>query len=587
MILVSYAVALASGSMGSDLEARRKALNALLAEQWEYTLSNSPEMASTLGDKRWNDKWSDHSQEAVDRDLAKAADFLKRFAAIDTTDFPPQEVVNKVLMVRDLRERLDRARFKDWEMPVAQNQGIHLEAADFCSFLTFDSVRDYDDYITRLRALPGVFDDTIAQMRRGMADGLMPPRFLLEKVPGQVDEIAGTDPEKSPFAVCLANVPKSIPRAERARIRGQLLAAIRDVVVPAYVKFGRFVKDEYAPNGRTGVGIWSLPDGDARYVAAIRFHTTTSTPPEEIHQLGLREVARIEKEMTTIAASMGYQDLKTFNAAIERNPKLRPHSRQEIVDRYAKYIAQMQARLPLLFGRLPRAEIRVKPMERFREKAAASADYTIGSDDGKRPGTVNVNTGSFASRKTITIETTAYHEGVPGHHLQFSIAQELPTLPAFRQHGEYDSYVEGWALYAEDLGREVGFFEDPYSLYGHLQDEMLRAIRLVVDTGLHYKRWSRQQVVQFFHDHSAEDEVEVQSETDRYIAWPGQALAYKIGQLKILSLREKAKAALGGRFDIRRFHDELLGAGALPLDVLEARMDEWIATEIGDSAKRR
>jgi uncharacterized protein (DUF885 family) len=483
--------------------------------------------------------------------------------------------------VRGLREGLEGAKFKGWLMPVNQISGIHLQAPQFPSMLTFTTVKDYDDLISRYRQLPVAFDQTIDHMRAGMAAGLMPPKFLLEKVVTQSEGIAATAPEKSPFAAPLAKFPQEIPAAEQARIREAMLAAIRDSLLPAYVKFARFVKEEYAPKGRTDPGMWSLPDGEARYAFQVKGSTTTELTPEEIHQLGLREVTRIEGEMQGVAKKLGYKDLKSLQVAIEKDPKLHAHSRQQILDLYTKYIDQMYARLPQLFGRLPKAKVVVVPTEDFREKEASSAEYQTGAPDGSRPGRVQVNTGEPESRKTISIESTAYHEGVPGHHMQLSIAQELPTLPPFRQQGGYTAFVEGWALYSERLGKEVGFYQDPYNDYGRLQDEMLRAIRLVVDTGFHYKHWSRDQVVQFFHDHSGIDEVEVQSETDRYIVWPGQALAYKIGQLKILELREKAKKELGARFDVRRFHDQVLGAGALPLDVLEEQIDHWIAEQKG------
>jgi uncharacterized protein (DUF885 family) len=360
-----------------------------------------------------------------------------------------------------------------------------------------------------------------------------------------------------------------------------MTAAIHDSLLPAYAKLGKFVKEEYAPKGRTEPGMWSLPDGEARYAFNVKALTTSNQTPEEIHQLGLREVARIEGEMLQIAKKLGFDDLKSLNAAIEKNPKLHAQSRQQILDLYKGYIDQMYAKLPQLFGRLPKAKVEVVATEAFREKEASSAEYQTGSPDGARPGRVQVNTSNPEQRKIITCESTAYHEGVPGHHMQLSIAQELPTLPPFRQQGGYTGFIEGWALYAERLGKEVGFYQDPWSDYGHLQDEMLRAIRLVVDTGFHYKHWTRDQVVQFFHDHSAVDEVEVQSETDRYIVWPGQALAYKMGQLKILELREKAKKELGAKFDIREFHDQVLGAGALPLDVLGEQIDRWIAEKKG------
>jgi uncharacterized protein (DUF885 family) len=569
----------AADAPAGDLAARRKALDALLAEQWEYNLSQNPEFASILGDRRWNDKSSEVSPAAVERDLAKSREFLARFEAIDTTGFPEQEALNKTLMVRDLRDELDNARFENWLMPVNQMSGIHLQAPQLSSLLPFETVKDYEDYATRLRNLPAQIDGTIGFMRQGIAKHLMPPKFLLGKVAEQAKGIGSREPEQSPFAMPLAKMPESFAAADKERLRKLVLAAIHDQVNPAYLRFAAFVETEYAPAGRTEVGLWSLPDGDARYAARVRRSTTTMMTPEQIHQLGLSEVARIEGEQLAIARQLGFKDLKSFNASLDTNPALKAKSAEQLVALYREHIDAMQAKLPQLFGRLPKAKVEVVAMEDYRAAQAAGADYIQGSPDGSRPGKVNVNTHDATSRKTINVETTAYHEGVPGHHLQVSIQQELPTLPPFRQQGGYTAYAEGWALYSERLGREVGFFQDPYSLYGHLQDEMLRAIRLVVDTGLHAKHWNREQVVQFFHDHSAIDEVEVQSETDRYIVWPGQALGYKIGQLEILALRDKAKAALGDRFDIRAFHDEVLGAGALPMDVLEARVDAWIAAQ--------
>jgi uncharacterized protein (DUF885 family) len=305
--------------------------------------------------------------------------------------------------------------------------------------------------------------------------------------------------------------------------------------------------------------------------------------PEEIHQLGLKQVADIETQMLVIAKKQGFNDLKSFNAAIEKDANLHGKSRQQILDEYRGYTDQMWKKLPTLFGRMPKAKLEIMPIEEFNEKTAAT-HYNQGTPDGSRPGHVMVNTGDWTKRLLITDESTAYHEGVPGHHMQVSIAQELPTLPPFRQQAGYTAYVEGWALYSERLGKEIGFYQNPYSDYGRLQDEMLRAIRLVVDTGFHYKHWTRQQVVDFFHEHSNTDEPTVQSETDRYIAWPGQALAYKVGQLTILKLRGEAQKELGSKFDIRGFHDEVLGAGALPMEVLEARMHQWVTAQKGSTA---
>jgi uncharacterized protein (DUF885 family) len=561
-----------------DLEARRKALNDLLAEQWEYTLRTSPTFASMLGDKRWNDKLDDFSQKYIDDDLEQSRKFLVRFEAIDTTGFPEQEALNKTLMLRDLRMGLEGARFKSWEMPVSQFSGVHINLPQLVSILSFQSVKDYDDYIARLKEMPRYFNEHEIQMRKGLAEGLMPPRVLLEKVVEQANGLATKTPEDSPFAQPFAKFPDSIPAADQKRLREQGLAAIRDSVLPAYVKFTKFVRDDYAPKGRTDPGVWSLPDGTARYAFRVKESTTTDLSPEEIHQIGLAQVKEIEARMVEVANQLGYKDLKTFSASLQTDPKVHVHSRQEILDLYQKYIDQMYLKLPAMFGRLPKARLQILPIEEFREKEA-STSYVQGAPDGSRPGHIMVNTGNFEKGTTVDFETTAYHEGVPGHHLQIAIAQELPQLPPFRQNEYYTAYIEGWALYSERLGREVGFFQDPYSYYGHLQDDMLRAIRLVVDTGFHYKHWTRQQVVDFFHDHSAIDEAEVQSETDRYMAWPAQALGYKIGQLEILKLRQYAKDQLGDKFSLSNFHDEVLGAGALPLDVLSTRIHEWVATQ--------
>jgi len=577
LLLLSANTLRAAELSAADLDKRRKALSDLIDEQWEYTMRTNPEFASILGDKRFNDEVSDVSEAAVRADLEQSKKFLKRFEAIGTAGFSEQERLNRELMVSDLHESLEGAKFKGWQAPVSQMSGIHLNAAQLPSALPFQNAKDYDDYAVRLGKFPKMMDDTIANMRKGMAAKQMPPKFLLEKVGDQAAGIANTPADKSPFALPLGKFPDSVGEADRQRIRTAVLAAVENSIIPAYKRFAAFVKDEYAPKGRTDVGVWSLPDGKARYAFRVRQQTTSDFTPEQIHQIGLKEVARIEGDMLEIAKKQGFNDLKSFNAAIEKNPDLKFKSGQQIIDDYTHFIDQMYGRLPQLFGRLPKAKVEVVPVEPFREKSAAGASYETGAPDGSRPGRVFVNTYEATSRKTLSTESTAYHEGVPGHHMQLSIAQELAELPKFRQQGGYTAFVEGWALYSERLGKEVGYYQNPYSDYGRLNDEMLRAIRLVVDTGLHDKKWTRDQVVQFFRDHSAIDEVEIQAETDRYIVWPGQALAYKIGQLKILDLRDRAQKALGPKFDIRAFHDEVLGAGALPLQALDERIERWIA----------
>ena len=562
-----------------DVAVRVKALDSLLAEQWEYNLKDSPEFATIIGDYRYNDKVSDVSLAHVQQQKKDAQDFLVRFQAIDTSGFPEQELLSQKLMVEQLQDSLKGIELKTYEQPLDQFNGIHLQLAQLVSALPFDSTKHYEDYLARLHQVPKIIDQVIEVARQGQKDGLMQPKFLLEKVSTQAKSIAEPAGEASAFGQPVAKFPDAVPEADRKRLHDAILQAVDTEVRPAYQKLAAFVATEYAPKGRAQPGLWSLPDGDARYRFAIHSMTTTDKDPQVIHDLGLSEVKRIEGEMTAIARKLHYKDLKAMRAALKTDPKVHATSRQQIVDLYTKYIAQMQPKLPELFGLLPKTEVKVVPVQEYREKEAAAAEYNQGTPDGSRPGMVYVNTGDYQNRSLLPIEDTAYHEGVPGHHMQISIAQTLPGLPPFRQQAGYNAYVEGWALYAERLGKEIGFYQDPLSDYGRLSGELLRADRLVLDTGVHYKHWTREQMVKFFREHSSEDEPDIQAETDRYIAWPGQALAYKLGQLKILDLRERAKKELGAKFDIRAFHDEILDGGALPLDVMDGRVSGWIAAQ--------
>jgi uncharacterized protein (DUF885 family) len=561
----------------SSLEARRKQLNDLLAERWDYTMRTQPVFASMLGEKRWNDKLDDLSQTFIDGDLAQSKTFLARFEAIDTTGFPEQEVLNKTLMVRNLKMDLEGARFKPWESSVSQFDGIHIGMPELVTVLSFETAKDYSDYIARLNAMPLLFDQTEIQLRKGIADGFMPPRFLLEKVVVQANNVATQQPEQTPFARPFDNFPSSISEVDKKRLHEQGLSAIRDSVLPAYKKFTAFVRDDYAPKGRTEPGVWALADGPARYRFAIRQLTTTDQTPEQIHELGLKQMDEINAEMLAVAQELGFKDIATLNEHIKTDRRFYAASGQQVLDLYANYVHEMEPLLPQLFGHLPKNKLVVIPMGASRAGDSVPADYSPGAADGSRPGHINVNEYDPEHRLTLNIEAIAYHEGIPGHHLQISIAQELQNLPAFRRNADYTAFVEGWALYSERLGREVGRYQDPYSNYGRLENEMWRAIRLVVDTGVHDKHWSRDQMVALFHRYTAMDEPNIQTEVDRYIAWPGQALAYKLGQLEILKLREKARQELGPKFDIRSFHDEILANGALPLDVLDTQVTAWTA----------
>ena len=561
------------------LDSRRAELSRLLADEWEYTLRTQPELATQVGDNRYNDRVSDYSEKAIAADIEHTRQSLARFEAIDVAGFLEQEKLNHALMVRSLREALDAAKFKDWEMPATQFGGVHLGYASLPFDSPFRSVKDYEDYLSRLHQIPRVLDQSMGNMHDGLRDHLMPPKYLLEKVSSQAQEIADDSLDKSPFTAPLRKFPEAITEADRKRLREEIESAVKSEVAPAYAKFAKFVREDYAPHGRLDPGVWALPDGEARYRFAVRHQTTTDFSAEKIHELGLKSVAEIENQMLAIAKAQGFSELKSFNQHLQQDPKVHAKSGQQLFDLYTHYRDQMYVKLPELFGRLPKNKLDVVPMEAYRSASAPPADYSLGAGDGSRPGRINVNEYAPEKRLLLNVEAIAYHEGVPGHHLQFSIAQELTGLPPFRKYNlDLNAYTEGWAFYSERLGKEVGFYQDPYSDYGRLQNEMWRAVRWVVDTGVHSQHWTRQQMVDFFHQHTAMDDENINTEVDRYIAWPAQALSYKMGQMKILELRARSQEKLGAKFDLRAFHDAVLDQGPLPLDVLETRIDAWIAT---------
>jgi uncharacterized protein (DUF885 family) len=566
-------------TQAASVEANRKALNDLFEEYWQAVMERSPEYASMLGDKRYNDRIDDYSVKAENAWLEREERFLMRLAAIDPAGLTDQEKISRELLLRQFVDDEEGAQFKEWEMPINQLGGIYTEYPNLAAQLSFTTVKDYDDWIARLHAVPNAFDQVMTNMSIGMDDHRVPPKYLLEKALEQVKLLASQTPETSPLAAPLKKFPAEVKPAEQERIKAEMLDAIGKEVLPAYLRFARFLEVSYIPAGRAEPGVWALRDGAKYYAYRIRRETTTDLTAEQIHQIGLDEVKRDEAEMLVIAQKLGFQDLKSFRASFKSNPKLHPASAEVLIDAYSGYKTQMQAKLPQLFGRLPKAPLEVAAVPDYLQKTMYPAYYEPGTPDGSRPGRLRVNPWNATDRNLYSVEAIAYHEGVPGHHLQISIAQELDGLPTFRKHEDYTAFEEGWALYSERLGKEVGFYQDPYSDYGRLEADIWRAIRLVVDTGVHSQHWTRQQMVDYFHDHSAMDETTIQTEVDRYIGWPGQALAYKIGQMKILELRERAKKALGDKFDLRAFHDQVLDSGALPLDVLSDRIDAWIASQ--------
>jgi uncharacterized protein (DUF885 family) len=569
----------------STLAQREKSLNAVFSDYWEQQLKDSPEFASTLGDKRYDDQLSDYSAAGYNAHLEHDRAFLDRLGAIDAAGLSAQEQLSKDLLVRKLVDEQEEARFKPWELPVNQFHGLHLELPQLVPQLSFDTADDYDHYVSRLGKVPTAFAQISDSMMTGMDDNRVPPKYLLEKALVQVNTLAQQKPEDSPFALPLKKFPASIPQTQQAEIRQQVLKAITMQVLPAYARFGRFLSAQYIPHGRTEPGIWSLSDGDAYYKFLVRESTTTDLTPDQIHKIGEDEVAKDEAQMLVIAKKLGFADLKSLRASIPNNPKLHPTSPEALIAVYRGYLDGMRPKLPQLFGRLPKAPLDVQAVPDYMAKNQAPAYYQHGTPDGKRPGMFFVNTYNYGQRPLTMAETVAYHEGLPGHHLQIAVAQELTGIPEFRKHNYYTAYTEGWGLYAEHLGKDVGFYTDPYSDYGRLEGDIWRAIRLVVDTGVHSEHWNRQQMVDYFHEHSSVDETAVQSEVDRYIAIPSQALGYKIGQLKFLELRARAQQALGTKFDIRGFHDTILDSGALPLDVVEQRVNAWIASQQGSKAQ--
>ena len=581
MCVVAAAYGLGTGLVQAQASVadRSKALNGLFAEIWQDKLKHSPEMASSIGDNRYNDLLTDYSVQAVNASLSRGRTYIQRLSEIDPAGLPEQDQISDDLMLRSLIDDQEAAKFKEWELPVNQFNGLHTSLPQLVNQVPFASVKDYENYLARLAKIPAAFAQITTNMQLGMDDSRMPPRFILEKVLVQTQAIAAGKASETPFATPLKKFPKTIDPAEQTRLHDAILQSIANDVQPAYQRFAKFLSAQYIPKGRTEPGAWSLPDGDAYYAFRVKQSTTLTKTPAEIHQIGLDEVRRDEAEMLVIVKKLGFTDIKSFSAALKTNPREHPVSKDALLEAYRGHLAEMKPRLPELFGRLPKAPLEVLAVPAYMEKDQAAAYYDNGTPDGTRPGKVYVNTYNFADRSLAPVEAVSYHEGLPGHHLQISIAQELTGLPDFRKYSYYTAYTEGWGLYSERLGKEIGFYQDPYSDYGRLEADIWRAIRLVVDTGVHSQHWTRQQMVDFFHDHSAIDETNIQSEVDRYIAWPGQALGYKMGQLKILELRQKSQTALGTRFQLKDFHDVIIDSGALPMDVLEKQVDTWIASK--------
>jgi uncharacterized protein (DUF885 family) len=561
----------------SSVATRLAAQNALFDDSWQATLKMNPTLATAVGDYRYNDRLSDASLAATAaRHELEVAD-LARIKAIDPTGFPEKDLISHDLFLRQLQQRVDDYDLKEFEMPLSASGGgggLHTGLADLPLSMPFDSVKHYEDYIARLHQIPKAFLQTEDVLRAGVSDHLVPVRFIAEKIPKQAEGVMSANP----FFIPLKKFPAGFSDADKKRLTDEITSTVNNEVFPAYKEFAAFVISDYIPHCRTTLSVNSLGGGTRRYQATLRRFTTTDLTAAQIHEIGLKEVHRITEEMAALAKANGYKDLASFREHVESDPKYKPASADAIVEDFRKYIAQMEPHLPQLFNLLPKTAVTVEPIPPFQ--ASAATHYQGGTPDGKRPGRVSVAVSDPTHRSFINDEAVAYHEGVPGHHLQITIQQSLTGLPEFRKHGGNSAYTEGWGLYAEELGKEIGFYKDPGSDYGRLRSELFRAVRLVVDTGIHDMGWSRDQVVEYMRNSHAVDEPTIQSETDRYISGPGQACSYKLGQLKIRELRERAKQQLGPKFDLKTFHDEILSGGALPLDVLDARIDRWIKPQL-------
>jgi len=555
-------------------------LVSLFSDYWQAQLRNYPTYATYLGDHRYDSLLTDESADGYARRLAEARTFLERIQAIPLEGLTPADSLNHRLFERILEDHIADSAFRDYLMPVTQQGGPPLGFAELPTYHPFHSTVDYDNYIARLRAFPAQMDQVMANMRTGMEEHLVPARITMEKVIPQLDALQVRDARKSVLYAPATQIPDSLADSTRSRIEDDVYHAVRDDVMPAYRRLQDFIRKRYLRACRREPGIWALPDGEARYARAVAHYTTTDMTPDEIFQLGEREMGHIRGAMRGVTNRLGYRgNLIDFMNALRINPKYYYDSPEELMQGFRTILKGMDEQLPNLFGHLPKQWYDLREIESFRAESAPAAYYYGAPDDGSRPAYFYVNTSHLESRPKYTMEALAYHEAVPGHHLQLTIQQELTNLPEFRRHGGYTAYVEGWALYAEALPKEVGMYAEPYSEFGRLTFDAWRAARLIVDTGIHHFKWSRERAIEYLRENTALSDADIVSEVERYIAWPGQALAYKIGQIRILEIREKAQRKLRQDFDEKRFHDALLADGALPLDLLQKKMDRWIVSE--------
>ena len=545
---------------------------------WELQMHASPEFATFVGYPGLNDRWSDASPESIAFGRQLNHRLLQALDSIDRSRLDAAEQVNYDLAHRHVEQGLEGEKFHGEYLAISQLGGVQQDVPQLLSVMPAGSVKDYENIIARLRGVPTVVDQTIALLDKGLREGITPPRVTLRDVPGQVESLLVDDPLKSPMLRAFQKFPESIAAADRERLARDASQAFRERVEPAFRKLRAYLANTYLPAARESIAMGELPNGKAWYAFRARVSTTTDLSPEQIHQIGLAEVKRIRGEMDALIAATGFKgSFADFCQFLRTDPRFFYDRPEDLLTGYRDIAKRIDPELIRLFGKLPRLPYGVIPVPAYSEKSQTTADYEDGSLAAARPGEFNANTYDLKSRPKWEMEALTLHEAVPGHHLQLSLAQELEGVPQWRKYDDYTAFVEGWGLYAESLGGEIGLYKDPYSKFGQLTYEMWRAIRLVVDTGMHTMGWTRQQAIDYFKANAAKAEHDIVVEIDRYIVSPGQALAYKIGELKIKEMRAYAERELGPRFDIRAFHDRVLGSGALPLGLLEKNVRAWVA----------
>lgn len=566
--------------------AKATQLNQLYAQYWEESLKLNPLRATFQGDPRYNDQLpnflsADYRQQSHDF----TAGWLKKIEAVGSDGLSGQDLLSYEIFVEKARRELEGEQFPGWMQPVNQFYNIASTVVQLGSGTgaqPFKSVQDYDNWRKRAARVPVLFDQAIANMREGMEAGVVQPRALMEKVVPQLDALIKPKADETLFWGPVKNLPASFSDTDKQRIDREYRTLIENELMPAYRKLRQFIVDEYMPRTRTTPGMQALPNGAAWYAYNARQSTSTDLSPAEIHQLGLDEVARIHGLIRGVMKEVGFKgSLQDFFQFMQNDPRFSFESEEALLAYYRGLEDKINQRVPELFSLIPKASFEIRPVEAFRAQSAAGGSYMRPSEDGSRPGIFYVNTYDLPTRKTWDAEDLYLHEAIPGHHFQLALQQELTGLPMFRRFGSEIAFSEGWGLYAESLGKDLGVYTDPYNYFGYLQNELWRAIRLVVDTGLHSKGWSREQVIAYMLENSAESETQATAEAERYMAIPGQALAYKIGELKIKEVRARAERELGPKFDVRQFHAEVLKDGSVPLDVLEAKIDRWIAEQRG------